>query len=353
MKVAVLLSGGVDSSVAMRLLQNAGHDITAFYLKIWLEDELSFLGTCPWEEDLEFANAVCKQAGIELITINMQAEYLNTVVEYTISELKAGRTPSPDIMCNKSIKFGEFLKKIDLSFDKVASGHYAKIEEIDGKYRLLKAPDPIKDQTYFLTYLVQNQLSKILFPLGDFTKKEVRELADKFVLPNRTRPDSQGVCFLGKIKFSDFIKFHLGETKGDIIDLDSNNVLGQHNGYWFHTIGQRQGLGLSGGPWYVVNKDLENNIIYVSNKNTVEEKRRKDFTLCNLNWISGIVPNNINEWGLQIKLRHGPITYPCNAILLENNRVEVNLRDNDQGIAPGQFGIFYNGIECLGGGIIE
>lgn len=352
MKIAVLLSGGVDSSVALNLLVRAGHDVTAFYLKIWLEDELSFLGSCPWEEDLEYANAVCKQIGVELISINMQAEYLNTVVEYTISELKAGRTPSPDIMCNKSIKFGEFFKKIDSSFDKIASGHYAKVEEIDGKFRLIKAPDPIKDQTYFLTYLVQDQLSKILFPLGEFNKKEVRALADEFELPNRDRPDSQGVCFLGKIKFADFIKFHLGEQKGNIIDLDTQKVLGKHNGYWFHTIGQRQGLGLSGGPWYVVEKDLNQNIIYVSNKNTVEEKRRKDFTLCNLNWIGGI-PDNLNDDKLEVKLRHGPITYLCKAELIENNRVAVHLNDNDQGVAPGQFGIFYKGNVCLGGGIIE
>lgn len=352
MKVALLLSGGVDSSVALHLLLKAGHEVTAFYLKIWLEDELSFLGNCPWEEDLDYANAVCKQAGVELNSINMQDEYLNTVVEYTITELKAGRTPSPDIMCNKNIKFGEFLKKIDSSFEKVATGHYAKIEEINGNFRLLKAPDPIKDQTYFLTYLVQNQLSKILFPLGDYTKKEVRAMADEFELPNRNRPDSQGVCFLGKIKFSDFIKFHLGEQKGDIIDLDSGKILGKHNGFWFHTIGQRQGLGLSGGPWYVVNKDLDNNIIFVSNKETVEEKRRKDFVLCNVNWIEGI-PQDLNDGDLEVKLRHGPLTYNCNVDLLDNNRVEVHLKNNDQGVAPGQFGIFYKANICYGGGIIE
>ncbi|RPI61060.1 MAG: tRNA 2-thiouridine(34) synthase MnmA, partial [Ignavibacteriales bacterium] len=263
MKVAVLLSGGVDSSVALRLLKDEGFDVTAFYLKIWLQDEFSFLGDCPWEEDLEFARAVCKQADVPLEIINMQNEYWDSVVSYTISEIKEGRTPNPDMFCNRLIKFGQFINKIDESFDKVASGHYAKIENINKKYILKTSPDPIKDQTYFLAYLTQHQLSRALFPIGTYKKKQIRELAHNYNLPNMVRKDSQGICFLGKIKFSDFIKHHLGELEGEIIDIDMNKVMGKHNGFYFYTIGQRSGLRLGGGPWYVVNKDVEKNIVYI------------------------------------------------------------------------------------------
>lgn len=177
MKVAVLLSGGVDSSVALRLLKDEGYDVTAFYLKIWLQDEFSFLGDCPWEEDLNFATAVCKQASVPLEILPLQTEYWENVVSYTISEIKEGRTPNPDMFCNRLIKFGEFYKKIDSSYEKVASGHYARVEKLSDKYLLKTSPDPVKDQTYFLAYLTQSQLSRALFPIGKYTKKQVRELA--------------------------------------------------------------------------------------------------------------------------------------------------------------------------------
>jgi tRNA (5-methylaminomethyl-2-thiouridylate)-methyltransferase len=170
MKIAVLLSGGVDSSVALRLLQNEGHDLTAFYLKIWLQDEFSFLGECPWEEDLEYVHAVCKQANIPLEILSLQSEYWDTVVTYTISEIKEGRTPNPDMFCNSLIKFGQFYEKIDDSFEKVASGHYAKVDKEKGLYQLKRSPDPVKDQTYFLAYLSQRQLSRALFPIGKYMK---------------------------------------------------------------------------------------------------------------------------------------------------------------------------------------
>lgn len=349
MKIAVLLSGGVDSSVALKLLKDEGHDITAFYLKIWLEDELAFLGNCPWEEDLSYVRAVCDKFDVPMQIVNMQQEYLNTVVEYTIRELKAGRTPSPDVMCNKNIKFGEFFKKIDNSFEKVASGHYAQIEEKNGLYYLKESPDPVKDQTYFLTYLSQDQLKRILFPIGQYDKHKVRELAESFDLPNKVRKDSQGICFLGKIKYNDFVKFHLGEKPGDIIELETGKVYGQHKGYWFHTIGQRQGLGLGGGPWYVVKKDLEKNIIYISNKNNFDDVPRKHFTVSNINWI----PEKTDKTDLLVKLRHGVKKYPVHVKHIDNGRLEINLPENDQGISSGQYAIFYDNGYCLGGGIID
>lgn len=347
MKVAVLLSGGVDSSVALRLLKDAGNDVTAFYLKIWLQDEFSFLGDCPWEEDLEFARSVCKQADVTLEIINMQSEYWDSVVSYTISEVKAGRTPNPDMFCNRLIKFGQFINKIDKSFEKVASGHYAKVEKSGNEYLLKTSPDPIKDQTYFLAYLTQQQLSRAVFPLGEFKKKQVRELAEKYQLPNMKRKDSQGICFLGKIKFSDFIKHHLGELEGDIVDIDTNKIMGRHKGYYFYTIGQRSGLRLGGGPWYVIKKDIEKNLIYISREN-VTDKARDNFIAGNFNWISSQKPE---EGNYLVKIRHGENFYNCK-LEYQKDFARVTLDKEDRGIAPGQFAVFYKDDVCLGGSVI-
>ena len=348
MKIAVLLSGGVDSSVALQLLKEQGHDVTAFYLKIWLQDEFSFLGDCPWEEDLKYANAVCNQAGVPLEILSLQDEYWNSVVTYTIDEIKEGRTPNPDIFCNSLIKFGQFYSKIDTSFEKVASGHYARVEKLNGKFALKRSPDPVKDQTYFLAYLNQKQLSRALFPIGKFTKAEIRNLAHKFKLPNMDRKDSQGICFLGQVKFSEFIKHHLGEIKGDIIDIDSNTVMGKHPGYYYYTIGQRSGLGLGGGPWYVVRKDIKNNIVYISREN--KARREKDeFNVGKFNWI---LENEPQKKNLLVKIRHGANFYNCTLTLLDNNTGTVKLNTPDKGIAPGQFAVFYDDQFCLGGGVI-
>ncbi len=348
MKIAVLLSGGVDSSVALRLLKREGHDITAFYLKIWLQDEFSFLGDCPWEEDLNYARGVCKQANIPLEVLPLQTEYWETVVTYTISEIKEGRTPNPDMFCNSLIKFGQFYDKIDNSFEKVASGHYAKLEFAGKKYQLRTTPDKVKDQTYFLAYLTQQQLSRAYFPLGNLDKKEVRMLAKEFYLPNKDRKDSQGICFLGQIKFNEFVKHHLGEIKGDIVDIDSGKRVGEHNGYYFYTIGQRSGLGLSGGPWYVVNKDVVNNIIFISREN-LAKKAKDTFTVGKFNWIAEEVPAKKD---LSVKIRHGANYYQCSLNFIDEGIAEVKLNKADQGIAPGQFAVFYDDDLCLGGGVI-
>ncbi|MGA7838062.1 MAG: tRNA 2-thiouridine(34) synthase MnmA [Ignavibacteriaceae bacterium] len=348
MKIAVLLSGGVDSSVALRLLQEEGHDITAFYLKIWLQDEFSFLGDCPWEEDLEYARGVCKQAGVPLEVLPLQDEYWEHVVSYTISEIKEGRTPNPDIFCNKLIKFGQFYDKIDDSFEKVASGHYATVENVNGIYKLKRSPDPVKDQTYFLAYLTQQQLSRALFPLGKYEKKEVRNFAEKFNLPNKNRKDSQGICFLGQIKFNEFVKHHLGEIKGDIIEVETDEKKGEHNGYYFYTIGQRSGLGLSHGPWYVVDKDVKKNIVYISKENK-SERSRSIFEVGKFNWINNVRPDKDE---LLVKIRHGARFYECNLNFLNDEKAKVELATPDQGIAPGQFAVFYDDQVCLGGGVI-
>jgi tRNA-specific 2-thiouridylase len=350
MKVAMLLSGGVDSSVAIRLLKEEGHDITAFYLKIWLQEEFSFLGDCPWEEDLKYVRAVCEQADIPLQVLPLQTEYWNSVISYTIDEIKAGRTPNPDMFCNNLVKFGVFYDRIDPAFEKVTSGHYAKLSYRKKKYVLERTPDPIKDQTYFLAYLNQQQLSRACFPLGNYNKKQVRELAKKFDLPTQSRRDSQGLCFLGQIKFSDFIKEHLGVLPGDITELDSGKKLGEHNGYYYYTIGQRQGLGLSGGPWYVVKKDILSNRIYVSRRINMEDKYRDTFKAGNFNWIAEEKPAKED---LQVKIRHAETIYCCKLEFLNENTARVKLEHPDRkGIAPGQFAVFYDGNICLGGGVI-
>jgi tRNA-5-taurinomethyluridine 2-sulfurtransferase len=351
MKIAVLTSGGVDSSVALRLLKDQGHAVTAFYLKIWLEDELAYLGECPWEEDLGYVHKICDEAKIPLEVISMQKEYWDRVVSYTIAECKAGRTPNPDILCNQQIKFGQFYTKIDRSFEKVATGHYAQVEEREGLFHLMRSPDPIKDQTYFLAYLNQSQLGRALFPIGQYHKSEVRTLAQRFNLPNQARKDSQGICFLGKIPYREFIREHLGAHPGDFIDLSNGKKVGEHEGYWFYTIGQRFGLKLSGGPWFVVGKDIPKNIIYLANGAQPKEVMGDRFTVGNMNWIIPNVQSPMSNPQCMVKIRHGAAMHDC-TIESDGPQIHVRLSELIHGIAPGQFAVFYDGEECLGGGVI-
>ncbi len=348
MKIAVLLSGGVDSSVALKLLKEAGHQVTAFYLKIWMEDKFSFLGQCPWQEDLKYIEDICEREGVSLEIVPLQKEYWRRVVNEAVKEVKAGRTPNPDMWCNQRIKFGVFYDYIGSEYDKVASGHYARLEEKGNNFYLKRSPDAVKDQTYFLALLNQRQLSRAMFPIGHLTKHEVRELAYKFDLPNQDRKDSQGICFLGKIKYRDFIKEHLGVKPGKIVNIDTSREVGRHEGYWFFTIGQRQGIKLSGGPWYVVKKDARKNIIYISRSRTALKQARDEFKVGEINWIVKAPAKK----RLKVKVRHGPKMYDC---LLErvSGGVRVKLNEADQGIAAGQYAVFYDGEYCLGGGVIQ
>lgn len=347
MKIAVLTSGGVDSSVALRLLKDEGHDVTAFYLKIWLQDEFSFLGDCPWEEDLSFVREICEQNNVPLEVLSLQNEYWDSVVTYTINEIKAGRTPNPDIYCNSLIKFGQFYDKIDPRFEKVATGHYAAVENNRNRFFLKRSPDSVKDQTYFLAYLNQHQLSRALFPIGVYKKSEVRSLSKKYNLASQSRKDSQGICFLGQIKFNEFIKHHLGEIKGDIVDINSMKKMGSHSGYYYYTIGQRSGLGLSGGPWFVVKKDVMNNIVFISHENP-ELNNKNCFEVGGFNWINE-PPDRKN---LMVKIRHGASFYSCTLEFKDESSALVTIEKGDRGIAPGQFAVFYDGDYCLGGSVI-
>lgn len=363
--------------MALKLLKDQGYDVTAFYLKIWLEDELSFLGSCPWEEDLKFVREICERENIPLEIIPMQKEYFETVVAYTIAEVKAGRTPNPDIMCNSNVKFGMFVNKISPEFEKIASGHYAQIEEKDGVFYLKRNPDPVKDQTYFLANLSQEQLSRIMFPIGHLTKPEVRELAEKFDLPNKDRKDSQGICFLGKFKYNEFIEHYLGTRTGDIVEFETGKVLGKHEGFWYYTLGQRKGIKLGGGPWYIVKKDCEKNIVYVSAHYHEPELKRDEFQVENFNWAKREAKRSANNethgenaedrkecpislpTSLQVKLRHGETIYDCklspeaSSSSSSSPRATVTLNAQDQGIAPGQFAVFYDGDLCLGSATIS
>jgi tRNA-specific 2-thiouridylase len=348
-KCAVLVSGGVDSSVALRLIQQQGYAPTAFYLKIWLEDELAYLGNCPWQEDLKYVEAVCKQAGVPLEVISLQKEYWDRVVAHTVAEIKAGRTPNPDILCNQRIKFGAFYDRLDPSFDYIASGHYARLERHGDNVVLHTTDDAVKDQTYFLSHLSQEQLKKALFPLGTLTKVEVRQLAQGFDLPNKDRKDSQGICFLGKLKFSEFVKHHMGEQEGPLIEVETGKQIATHKGFWFYTIGQRQGLGLSGGPWYVVAKNPKSNTVFISREYYTDDKKRDTFSVVNCNWIAG----QPQESSVRVKLRHGPAFNTATLERCADDTYRVCLAKRDQGLAEGQYAVFYEGTKCLGGGVIS
>jgi tRNA-specific 2-thiouridylase len=282
--------------------------------------------------------------------VSLQREYLDTVVAYALDELKSGHTPSPDVMCNRMIKFGAFVDRIGERFDFVASGHHARVGARDGLARLLRAADAHKDQTYFLCQLRQDQLVRSLFPIGDLTKAQVRDEARRLGLANADRPDSQGICFLGRVPFDDFVHHHLGERPGEIREAVTGELLGTHRGTWFHTIGQRRGLGLGSGPWYVVDKDHPNNIVTVVHADRLAQFQRRHFRIPLPHWIAG-QPSTSR---LEVKIRHGRHMDPCAAVFDDDGGLSVELvGTQDPGIAPGQFAALYDGEECLGGGVME
>lgn len=348
MNIAVLVSGGVDSSVALHMLKQQGHNVTAFYLKIWLEDELSYLGTCPWQEDLEYVQAVCTQLDVPLRVVPLQQQYWDRVVAYTIAQVKKGYTPNPDMLCNQQVKFGAFYDEYGHAFDAIATGHYAQKRVINGAAQLYQSPDAVKDQTYFLARLSQDQLAQALFPIGHLTKQELREYAHAVNLPTKDRKDSQGICFLGKISFSDFIKHHVGTQTGNLVEVETGATVGTHNGFWFYTIGQRQGIGLSGGPWYVVAKDVKTNTVYISKNYYADDKKRDSLEIADIQWLSG----DKKQENLYAKLRHGPHKSPVTVTYLPDNRARLVLSTHDQGIAPGQFVVLYDGDQCVASGVI-
>jgi len=332
----------------MRLAAESRDELTAVYLKIWLEDDVAFLGECPWEEDLSIVRRVCAMAGVPLEVVPLQREYLERIVTPTLESLRHGLTPSPDVFCNTHIKFGAFVELAGARFDRVASGHYARTCRREGHARLLRGVDPVKDQTYFLSQLAQAQLVRAVFPIGGLHKSAVRAEARRLGLPNRDRPDSQGLCFLGRIPYDRFVRFHLGDRPGDIRDRDSGRVLGTHRGAWFHTIGQRRGLGLSGGPWYVCGKDLDTDTVWVTHGNRLDAHARTEVRVAEAHWIAGPPAAG----ALEVRLRHGQQPMPCE-LEFEGRGFVVRMGRGDPGVAPGQIAVVSSGDEVLGGGVIS
>lgn len=352
MKVAVLISGGVDSAVAVERLMAQGHDLHLFYIRIGLDTDE---GDCSAEEDIEMCSLIARRYGLPFDVVSLHEEYWENVMEYALATVRAGLTPNPDIMCNKIIKFGYFERRWGHEFDRTATGHYATTRVIDGRVWLGTAVDPVKDQTDFLARISYDQLKHLMFPIGDMPKAEVRQLALSANLPNAKRKDSQGICFLGKINYNDFIRRHLGEKPGPIVEIETGRKLGTHRGYWFHTIGQRKGLGLSGGPWYVVKKNIHDNVIYVSNGYDTEKQYGRSIHIDEMHFITA------NPWAEQsepieisFKNRHMPEFLPGSILRMPDGSYVIESERKVQGIAPGQFAVIYDRDAklCIGSGII-
>lgn len=354
MKIAVLVSGGVDSAVVVHLLHEQGHELHLFYIRIGMEGDED-LG-CTAEEDIDMCRLIARRYDLPFEIIDLQQEYWDNVMAYALDTVKKGLTPNPDVMCNRIIKFGYFERLRGHEFDKTATGHYASVEEKDGISYLCTAVDPVKDQTDFLSRITQQQLSHLVFPLGDIPKAEVRKMAQEFQLPNAFRKDSQGICFLGKINYNDFLRRKLGEKPGPIIEIESGKKIGAHKGYWYHTIGQRKGLGLSGGPWYVVKKNVRDNAVYVSRGFDTDRQYGRSFIVAELHWISG---NPMREADTSIdilfKNRHNPYFFKGQLTALPDGEYRIDSETDVQGIAPGQFAAIYSADRryCLGSGVIS
>ena len=350
--IAALLSGGVDSSVVVHLLKEMGYDPTLFYIKIGQDDDE--LLHCTAEEDIEMASLIARKYGCKLEVVDLHNDYWENVVAYTIEKVKIGLTPNPDVMCNKLIKFGVFEQRYGHEFDKIATGHYASTLERDSKVYLATAKDPVKDQTDFLAQIDYLQVSKLMFPLGGLMKSEVRLIAESAGLPSAKRQDSQGICFLGKVNYNDFVKRYLGEFPGPVVEFETGRIVGRHNGYWFHTVGQRKGLGLSGGPWYVVKKDVAANVVYASKGFEAIAQYGQEFLMRDFHFITDNPWSGAsNEVDVTFKIRHTP-EFTKGKIVKSPDGFVMKSSQMLQGIAPGQFGVVYDADAnvCIGSGEI-
>lgn len=352
-RIIVGMSGGVDSSVTALLLKQQGYEVSGLFMKNW-EDYPD--GECPAVQDSQDVMDVCDEIGIEMDGINFATEYWDRVFAYFLEEYKAGRTPNPDILCNKEIKFKAFLDyALEHGADKIATGHYAKVEFRDGYYRLLKAVDQNKDQTYFLYTLGQEQLSKTLFPLGDIPKPEVRQIAEKSNFVNAKKKDSTGICFIGERKFKDFLSQYLPAQPGEMRTPDGE-LIGKHDGLMYYTLGQRQGLGIggrkdsTGEPWFVVGKELENNVLLVA-QGEHPLLYSDDLEASKLHWTTGIAPKA--PFRCAAKTRYRQPDQPCTITKLADGRCYVEFDEPQRAVTPGQSVVFYKDDECLGGGVIE
>jgi len=353
-RVVVGMSGGVDSSVTALLLKRQGYDVIGIFMKNW--DDTDEFGVCTAEEDAEDVRRVCAQIGIPSYTVNFEKEYYEKVFQYFLDEYRAGRTPNPDVMCNREIKFGEFLQKaIDLGADYVATGHYARVVEADGEYKLLRGVDRNKDQTYFLNALSQAQLSRAMFPIGGYTKPEIRRIAEEAGLATAKKKDSTGVCFIGEKNFKEFLRGYLPAKPGDIMTFDGE-VKGRHDGLMYYTLGQRQGLGIGGSgtgePWFVADKDLERNILYVVQGEQDPRLYSHRLEASGVRWIAGRPPAD-GPFDCAAKFRYRQPDQAVTVTMTGPDTCVVEFATPQKAITPGQAVVFYDGDVCLGGGTID
>lgn len=338
------MSGGVDSSVTAALLVEQGYDVTGVYMKNWSQDLPGM--KCPWADDLADAKRVAVQLGIDLKVYDFEQEYRDNVVTYMIDTYKEGRTPNPDVMCNQEVKFKLFLEAaIADGADLIATGHYARTR--DGK--LLRAVDESKDQTYFLYRVTAAALEKTLFPLGDYTKVEVREMAVQRGLYTAKKKESMGVCFVGQVGMKEFLSQYVETSPGNIIDKQTNKNLGHHDGAIFYTLGQRHGLNVGGGlPYYVVGKDMQKNEVYVTTDLNDESLWKTSVELAATHWINDAPADGEYE----IRVRHRAQLVNAYVEPQLDGQVTLRLEEAQRAVAPGQSVVIYNQDQCLGGGII-
>lgn len=354
MKIVVGMSGGVDSSVAALLLKQQGYDVIGVFMRNWEESDED--GVCTATEDYEDVQRVCETIDIPYYTVNFTREYYDRVFQYFLDEYKKGRTPNPDVLCNKEIKFKCFLDYAlqVVGGDYLATGHYAQKDVHDGKYRLIRAFDHNKDQTYFLCQLGQAQLESAIFPIGHLDKKEVRQIAEENNLITAGKKDSTGICFIGERNFSHFLSQYLPAQPGDIRDLDGN-VKGRHNGLMYYTLGQRRGLGIggqgTGEPWFVVDKDLDDNVLYV----VQGEKHRALYSTAldasQMNWVAGEAP--AASFDCTAKFRYRQPDQDVHVTVLENGNIHVDFKEPQKAVTPGQEVVLYDKQVCLGGATID
>lgn len=355
LKIAVGVSGGVDSSVSLALLKEQGHEVVGVFMRTWQPDWIA----CTWRSERRDAMRVCAHLDVPFVELDLEREYKEGVADYMIREYKKGRTPNPDVMCNREVKFGGFLRWAHVhNFDYVATGHYVDRRVLDdGSVVMLRGNDPKKDQSYFLWTLEQEQLKHILFPVGNIPKSRVRELAEKYQLPTATKKDSQGICFIGDINMKDFLSHYIDEHPGKVLD-SSGKVIGSHNGSLFYTIGERHGFTINsenkkkdGGPYYVINKDIEKNTI------TVSENPEQDQEISNHWKLIDVVDNqNRLQQGQQIDAQ---IRYRGDVVKVDISEVDhsrktaiIKFHTHDPSLAAGQSVVFYDDGACLGGGIL-
>lgn len=351
--VAVAMSGGVDSSTTAAILKKEGYNVLGFFMKNWNNKLIGVKKSdCPQFKDMQVAKQVAEILGIPFEILDFQEEYRDRVLNYFFDAYEKGITPNPDVMCNSQIKFGVFLDKAkELGANLIATGHYARVDQKGGIFHLRKGIDKNKDQSYFLYRLNQDQLSKTLFPVGNFEKPNVRKMAKKFSLPNYAKKDSQGVCFIGHLRLKEFLSQKIKENPGDIVTKDGKKI-GKHDGLFWYTPGQRKGIGLGGdGPYYVLRKDFKNNELVITNNKNDKELYSSEAVISQLSWVSGQAPLFNKEYDARIRYREKLTKSKIEDI--GKGRLKIMFKDPQWASVSGQSVVFYDKDECVGGGIIE